>query len=62
MSTVVFVVDDEPVIRTAIVKRLNRQGHFATAYESGEVLLQELERKLPDLVLLDLKMPGISGL
>ncbi|MDF0675815.1 MAG: sigma-54 dependent transcriptional regulator [Nitrospira sp.] len=62
MHTVVFVVDDEQVIRTAIVKRLNRQGHFATGYESGEVLLQELEHKLPELVLLDLKMPGISGL
>ena len=62
MRTVVFVVDDEQVIRTAIVKRLIRQGHLATGYESGELLLQELDQKLPELVLLDLKMPGMSGL
>ena len=62
MHTVVFVVDDEQVIRTAIVKRLIRQGHFATGYESGEVLLQELEHKLPELVLLDLKMPASAAL
>lgn len=62
MRAVVFVVDDEQVIRTAIVKRLIRQGHFATGYESGEALLEAIPHKLPDLVLLDLKMPGINGL
>jgi two-component system response regulator AtoC len=62
MRAVVFVADDEQVIRTAIVKRLIRQGHFAAGYESGEALVQELEHKLPELVLLDLRMPGMSGL
>lgn len=62
MRALVFVVDDEQVIRTAIVKRLVRQGHFAVGYDSGETLLKGLEEKLPELVLLDLKMPGISGL
>jgi len=62
MRAIVFVADDEQVIRTAIVKRLIRQGHFAVGYESGEALLQGLEQKLPELVFLDLKMPGISGL
>ena len=42
MRAVVFVVDDEQVIRTAIVKRLIRQGHFATGYDSGEALLQAM--------------------
>ena len=62
MRAIVFVADDEQVIRAAIVKRLIRQGHFAVGYESGEALLQGLEQKLPELVFLDLKMPGISGL
>ena len=62
MRAIVFVADDEQVIRAAIVKRLIRQGHFAVGYESGEALLQSLEQKLPELVFLDLKMPGISGL
>lgn len=62
MRALVFVADDEQVIRTAIVKRLIRQGHFAVGYDSGETLLKGLEDKLPELVLLDLKMPGMSGL
>jgi len=62
MRAVVYVVDDEQAIRTAIVKRLTRQGHFATGYESGEALLQAVPQKLPDLVLLDLKMSGINGI
>lgn len=62
MRAIIFVADDEQVIRTAIVKRLLRQGHFAVGYDSGEALLQGLEQKIPELVLLDLKMPGISGL
>jgi two-component system, NtrC family, response regulator AtoC len=62
MRAIVFVADDEQVIRTAIVKRLIRQGHFAVGYDSGEALLQGLEHKIPELVLLDLKMPGISGI
>lgn len=62
MRALVFVADDEQVIRAAIVKRLIRQGHFAVGYESGETLLKGFEEKLPELVLLDLKMPGISGL
>ncbi|MDX2252400.1 MAG: sigma-54 dependent transcriptional regulator [Nitrospira sp.] len=62
MRALVFVADDEQVIRAAIVKRLIRQGHFAVGYDSGETLLKGFEEKLPELVLLDLKMPGISGL
>ena len=62
MRAVVFVADDEPAIRTAIVKRLTKQGHLAVGYESGEALLEALQTRLPELVLLDLKMPGISGI
>lgn len=62
MRALVFVADDEQVIRAAIVKRLIRQGHFAVGYDSGETLLKGFEEKLPEVVLLDLKMPGISGL
>jgi len=62
MRATIFVTDDEQTIRAAIVKRLIRQGHHAVGYESAEALLEELQRNVPDLVMLDLKMPGLSGL
>ena len=62
MRAVIFVTDDEQAIRSAIVKRLTRQGHRVVGYESGEALLDALQHDLPDLVLLDLKMPGLNGL
>jgi two-component system response regulator AtoC len=62
MSATIFVTDDEPAIRSALVKRLSRRQHRVTAFESGETLLQALDHEVPDLVLLDIKMPGLSGL
>ncbi len=62
MRAVIFVADDEPAIRAAIVKRLTRLGHRVAGYESGDALLEAAQHDLPDLVLLDLKMPGLTGL
>jgi two-component system, NtrC family, response regulator AtoC len=62
MPAVIFVTDNDRAIRGAILKRLARQGHHAVGYESGEALLEGMQHSLPDLVLLDVKMPGLSGL
>jgi two-component system response regulator AtoC len=62
MRATIFVTDDESAIRSAIVKRLSRRQHRVVGFESGEALLKGLEQDIPDLVMLDLKMPGISGL
>lgn len=62
MRAVIFVTDDEPAIRAAVVKRLTRLGHRVAGYESGEAVLEAVQHDLPDLVLLDLKMPGLTGL
>ncbi|WP_447980526.1 sigma-54-dependent transcriptional regulator [Candidatus Nitrospira bockiana] len=62
MQARIFVTDDESAIRAAIVKRLSRRQHRVSGFDSGEALLGALEREVPDLILLDLKMPGLSGL
>ena len=62
MNANIFVTDDEPAIRSALVKRLSRRHHRVTAFESGEMLVKALDHDVPDLVLLDVKMPGLSGL
>lgn len=62
MRATIYVTDDEPAIRTAIGKRLSRQQHQVRTFESGEALLNSLDTGTPDLVLLDLKMPGMSGI
>ena len=62
MQAVIFVVDDEPAIRSALVKRLTRLHHTVRAFDSGTALLEALEHEMPDVVLLDLKMPGLSGI
>ena len=62
MHAVVFVTDDEQAIRTAIVKRLSRQGHRVAGFESGELLIEAVQHDLPDLILLDVKMQGMGGI
>ena len=62
MRATIYVTDDEPAIRTAIVKRLSRRQHSVTGFESGEDVVRAVMQHLPDLILLDLKMPGMGGL
>jgi two-component system response regulator AtoC len=62
MQASIFVVDDESAVRNALVKRLTRLQHHVRAFQSGEELLGALEREQPDLILLDLKMNGMSGI
>ena len=62
MNATIFVTDDEPAIRSALVKRLSKRHHRVLAFESGEALLQALDHEAPDVMLLDVKMPGLSGL
>jgi len=57
----IFVVDDQRAFREALGKLLSRMQHRVRTFESGEELLSAVEEDFPDLILLDLKMPGMTG-
>lgn len=58
----VWVVDDDKSIRWVLEKALSRSGIQVDAFASGEALLKELETRSPDVVISDIRMPGIDGL
>lgn len=58
----IFVVDDEVNIRELIKKYLEKEGYKVTLFSNGEHVLSELGRLDPDLIVLDIMMPGIDGL
>lgn len=62
MQASIFVVDDQPAFRTALEKLLSRMQYRVRAFQSGEELLAAVEQDPPDLILLDLKMPGLDGI
>ncbi len=59
---IIFVVDDEPVNCELVSSQLRKQGYQVEVFEDGLKVLSRLTEKLPDLVLLDFMMPGMSGL
>lgn len=62
MRANIFVTDDDDVVRQAISRRLAKRHHHIRSFNSGEALLEALDHDVPDLILLDLKMVGLSGL
>lgn len=56
-----MVVDDNPTMVEMLSMALNIFGHNAVAAYSGEEALEQIPLVSPDLVLLDLTMPGIDG-
>jgi two-component system nitrogen regulation response regulator GlnG len=58
----ILVCDDEPLLRWALAQRLEADGHRVTQAETGAAALAVLATSRLDLVLLDLKLPDISGL
>ena len=57
----VLVADDNPTNREVIGKILERSGHAVTLVNDGEQAIDAIERDVPDVVILDRNMPGMSG-
>ena len=61
MATV-LVVDDEPIVREVVVRYLAREGHRTCEASDGNAAREAIERSAPDLVVLDVMLPGTDGL
>jgi signal transduction histidine kinase len=57
----ILVIDDEEIVRESCLRILQNQDHVVETAPNGEAGLALLESFHPDLVLVDLKMPGMSG-
>jgi DNA-binding response OmpR family regulator len=60
--TNLLVVDDDPSVRAMLQEYLADHGYAVRAVGDGPAMRAEIERELPDLVLLDLRLPGEDGL
>ncbi len=58
----VAMVEDEDGIRESVCFALTRDGHMATGYGDGRVAWAQFDQRLPDLVILDIGLPGMDGL
>jgi two-component system phosphate regulon response regulator PhoB len=58
----VLVVDDEEDIRELVELNLSREGYTILSCQTGEQALEQAASKLPDVIILDLMLPGIDGL
>jgi CheY-like chemotaxis protein len=61
MSRKVLVIDDEPDIRMLTRMWLELEGHTVVEAESGEDGLALLSAESPDVIFLDIRLPGIDG-
>jgi len=58
----ILVVDDQAMVRVVLRKILIKEGYKVLCARDGETAIKKIENEKFDLVLLDLKMPGIDGM
>ncbi len=58
----ILVVDDEEDLLELVRYTLAKEGHSITCVDTGEKAVESVRQKLPDLIVLDLMLPGIDGL
>jgi two-component system KDP operon response regulator KdpE len=61
-SAKILIVDDEPQIRRVLRTTLTSHGYTVAEARTGDEALEQIRGDRPDLILLDVNMPGISGL
>ena len=58
----ILIVDDDPLNRRLLTKHLENDGHRTTQFDNGFAALAAIETDQPDLILLDIEMPGLDGI
>ena len=58
----IMIVDDEDAIRLLYKEEFEDEGYEVAVCENGQAALDSFEKEKPDLVVLDIAMPGMSGL
>jgi len=61
-NNAVWVVDDERSIRWVMERALSQEGFNVECFDDGESMFRSLERRAPDAIISDIRMPGVSGL
>jgi len=59
---VILVIDDEETMRDSCCQILLKEGFLTETAEDGSIGLEKVKETKPDLVLIDLKMPGVNGM
>ena len=62
MAATILVVEDEPAIQELVVCNLESAGHSVLRADSAEEALRMVQDAMPDLIVLDWMLPGISGI
>jgi nitrogen regulation protein NR(I) len=58
----ILIVDDDPQLRQSFEKLLTAEGHSVRTASSGEAALAAVQSELPDLAIMDVRLPGMTGL
>jgi len=58
----ILIIDDDPIIRMLANNALREAGHAVTEADSAEAAIALVDELRPELILLDLVMPGMGGL
>ena len=62
MSQKIYIVEDEPDIRETLKYNFSNEGFKVSTAPDGEEALSNIKKVLPDVLILDLMLPGVSGL
>ena len=62
MDKLIAIIDDEEDIRELISINLKKAGYKVKEYEDADIFLKAISKSTPDLIILDLMMPGTDGI